>query len=187
MDENPSKAIRRCPLTFDPSPPQEDSEDTQLSAANDHPKLMHWHYCLGYLPFVKLKQLTLNGEIPKKLAKVKPPKCAGFLFGTMTKIPWRGKETKASHKVFIATKPGECISVDQMTSTEVGFYAQMKGKLTKKHCRCATVFVNHYSRLRFVHLQVDNSSVKTVAIKRAFETFAAKHGVQIQHYHCNNG
>ncbi len=40
----------------------------------------------------------------------------------MTKIPWRGKETKASHEVFIATKPGECVSVDQMASTEVGFF-----------------------------------------------------------------
>jgi hypothetical protein len=74
-----------------------------------------------------------------------------------------------------------------MMSTEVGFYAQMKGKLTKKHYRCATFFVNHYSRLRFIHLQVDNSSVKTVAAKCTFETFAAKHGVKIQHYHCNNG
>jgi hypothetical protein len=185
-DENPSKAIHYGPLTLDPLPPQEEGEDTQLAAANNQTELMRWHYRLGHLPFVKLKQLALNGEIPKKLAKVKPPKCAGCLFGTMTKIPWRGRETKASHKVFIATKPGECISFDQMTSTEVGFYAQMKGKLTKKRYRCATVFVDHYSCLCFVPLQVNNSSVKTVAAKRAFKTLAAKHGVKIQHYHCNN-
>jgi hypothetical protein len=74
-----------------------------------------------------------------------------------------------------------------MTSTEVGFYAQMKGKLTKKRYRCATVFFNYYSHLRFVHLQVNDSSVKTVAAKRTFETFAAEHGIKIQHYHCNNG
>jgi hypothetical protein len=73
-----------------------------------------------------------------------------------------------------------------MTSTEVGFYVQMKGKLTKKRYRCATVFIDHYSRLRFVHLQVNDSSVETVAAKQAFETFAAKHGVKIQHYHYNN-
>jgi hypothetical protein len=105
----------------------------------------------------------------------------------MTKVPWRGKETKASHKVFTATKPGECISVDQMTSMEVGFFVQMKGKLTKKRYRCATIFVNHYSRLRFVHLQVDNSSKETIAAKLAFKAFAAEHGVKIQHYHCDNG
>ena len=165
VDENPSEASCRSPLTFDPLPPQKEGEDTQLAATDGQTELIRWHYCLGHLPFVKLKQLALNGEIPKKLAKVKPPKCAGFLFGTMTKIPWRGKETKASHKVFIPTKLGEWVSVNQMMSTEVGFYAQMKGKLTKKSYRCATVFVNHYSHLRFVHLQVDDSSAKTLRLQ----------------------
>jgi hypothetical protein len=89
--------------------------------------------------------------------------------------------------VFIATKPGECVSVDQMASTEVGFFAQMKGKLTKRRYRCATIFVDHFSRLRFVHLQSDDSSAETIEAKRAFETFAAEHGVRIQHYHCDNG
>jgi hypothetical protein len=105
----------------------------------------------------------------------------------MTKIPWRGKEAKASHEVFIATKPGECVSVDQMASIEVRFFTQMKGKLTKRRCRCATIFVDHFSRLRFVHLQIDDSSAETLAAKRAFETFADKHSVRIQHYHCDNG
>ncbi len=186
VDESPSETIRRGPLTFDTLSHQEEGEDTQLAAADDQTKLMRWHYCLGHLPFSKLKQLALNGEIPKKLAKVKPPKCAGCLFGVMTKIQWQEKEAKASHEVFIATKPGECISVNQMTSPEVGFYAQMKGKLTKKRYRCATIFVDHYSHLRFVHLQIDNLSVETVAAKRAFEIFTAEHGVKIQYYHCNN-
>ena len=115
---------------------------------------MCWRYPLGHLPFLRLKQLAINGEIPKKLAKVASPKCAGCLFGAMTKIPWWGKETKSSHEVFVATKPEECVSVDQMTSTELGFVAQLKGKVTKKRYCCATVFVNHYSRLRYVHPQL---------------------------------
>ncbi len=186
-DESPSKTIRCGPLTFNPLPHQKEGEDTQLATADDQTKLMRWHYRLGHLPYSKLKQLALNGEIPKKLAKVKPPKCAGCLFGAMTKIPWQGKEAKASHKVFIATKPAECVSVNQMTSTKVGFYVQMKEKLTKKRYRCATDFVDHYSRLRFVHLQINDSSIETVAAKQAFKTFAAEHGIKIQHYHCNNG
>ena len=63
----------------------------------------------------------------------------------------------------------------------------MKGKLTKKRYRCATIFVNHFSRLRFIHLQTDDSSEETLAAKRAFKTFAAKHGVRIHNYHCDNG
>ncbi len=126
-EEIPSEAIRRRPLIFNPSPPQEEGEDVHLAATDDQAELMRWHYRLGHLTSPKLKQLTLNGEIPKRLAKVTPPKCAGCIFGAMTKIPWHGKETKASHEVFTATKPGECVSVNQMVSTEVGFFAQMKG------------------------------------------------------------
>jgi hypothetical protein len=111
-EEPPTEAICRRPLTFDPTPHQEEDEDTPLAAANNQVELMQWHYRLGHLPFSKLKQLTLNGEIPKKLAKVMPPKYAGCLFGAMTKNPWRGKEIKASHEVFVATKPGECVSVN---------------------------------------------------------------------------
>jgi len=186
-DKPPSQAIRHGPLTFDPSPPMEEGEDLHLAVADNQAELMRWHYRLGHLTFAKLKQLALNGETLKKLAKITPPKCAGCLFSAMTKIPWRGKETKASHEVFITTKPGECVSVDQMASTEVGFFAQMKGKLTKRRYRCATIFVDHYSRLRFVCLQIDDSSVETLAAKRTFETFPAEHGVKILHYHRDNG
>jgi len=189
VEENPSdRSIRRGPLTFDPNPPEAEEEDFPLSAADDQAELMHWHYCLGHLTFAKLKQLALHGEIPKKLALLNPPKCAGCLFGAMTKIPWRGKEPKSSHKVFTATKLGETVSVDQMVSSEVGFFAQLKGKLTKnKRYRCCTIFVDHYSRLHFAHNQIDDSSVETVAAKHAFEKFTTEHGVRIHHYHCDNG
>ena len=151
VEEAPSEAICSGPLTFDPTPHQEKDEDMTLAAANNQVELMQQHYRLGYLPFAKLKQLALNGKTPKKLTKVAPLKCAGSLFGTMTKIPWCGKETKASHKVFVATKPGECIFVNQMTLTELGFFTQLKGKLTKKCYHYATIFVDHYSHLQCVH------------------------------------
>jgi hypothetical protein len=106
-------------------PPLAEDEDTPLDAANNQAELMQWQYHLGHLPFPKLKQLALNGKIPKKLAKLTPPKCAGCLFSAMTKLPWRGKESKSSHKVFVATKLGETVSVNQMTLTEMGFFAQL--------------------------------------------------------------
>jgi hypothetical protein len=112
-EEIPSEAIRRGPLSFDPSPPQEEGESVHLTATNNQAELMQWHYRLGHLTFPKLKQLALNGEIPKKLVKVMPPKCTGCIFGAMTKIPWSGKETMASHEVFTATKPGECVHRNQ--------------------------------------------------------------------------
>ncbi len=148
---------------------------------------MRWHYRLGHLPFPKLKQLALYGKIPKKLAKLTPPKSAGCLFGATTKLPWHGKESKSSHKVFVATKPGETVSVNQMTSTDVDFFTQLKGSLTKKRYKCCTIFVDDYSRLHFVHLQINDSAELTMAAKLVFKKYAAKHGVSIKHYHCDNG
>jgi hypothetical protein len=82
--------------------------------------------------FRKLKQLARNGKIPTKLANVRPTRCTGCLVGAMTKVPWRTKEQQDNdHAVFATTKPGECISVNHMQSTEPDFYAQAKGALTK--------------------------------------------------------
>ncbi len=36
-------------------------------------------------------------------------------------------------------------------------------------------------------MQIDDSSIETVAAKCAFEAFAAQRGIRIQHYHCDNG
>jgi hypothetical protein len=174
-------------LTFDPTLPLEEDEEFYLAAADDQAKLMQWHYHLGQISFPKLKLLAKNGEIPCRLAEIPPSKCAGCLFGAMTKLPWRGKESKFSHEVFTATKPGERVSIDHMVSTHVGFFSQLKGKLTSKRYRAASIFVNHFSCLRYVHLMQDLLSDKTIKAKEAFEQFAAKHGVTIKHYHCNNG
>ena len=174
-------------LTFDPSPNLEEDEEFDLAAGDPQAELMRWHYRLGHLPFAALKQLAQLGEIPRRLAKVTPPKCAGCIFGAMTKVPWRGREEKSKHTIFEARCPGECVSVDQMISTQVGFVAQMKGKLTTDRYRAATIFVDHYSRLRFVYPMRNLSSEETINAKLAFEQFARNHGVTIYHYHADNG
>jgi hypothetical protein len=86
-EEPPSEVLCSGPLTFDPHPQEEEDEQTTLAASDQQAELMRWHYRLGHLPFSRLKQLAINGKIPKKLAKAAPPKCAGCLFGAMTKIP----------------------------------------------------------------------------------------------------
>ncbi len=105
----------------------------------------------------------------------------------MTKLPWRSKESASSHEIFVAAKPREIVSVNQMESPGVGFFAQLKGSLNKKRCRYCTVFVDHFSQLRFVHLQIDGSAAETMLAKQVFEKFTAEHGVCILHYNCDNG
>ena len=72
-----------------------------------------------------------------------------------------------------------------MESTEVFFFAQLKGSLTKKGYR--TVFVDHFSRMHLMHLQIEDSPTETMLAKQAFEKFAANHSACILHYHCDNG
>jgi hypothetical protein len=122
-EEEPNTSTRLGTLTFDPSPLLEEDKKFQFATANNQAKLMRWHYCLGHLSFAKLKMLAGNGEISHRLAKVPAPKCTGRVFGVMTKLPWHGKMSKSSHEVFVATKPGECVSVNHMIIMHVGFFA----------------------------------------------------------------
>jgi hypothetical protein len=120
-------AVHRHALMFNPSPPLAKEDEYSCSAPNNQAELMRWHYRLGHEPFSRLKVLALNGEIPTRLTHVRPPQCAGCLFGAMTKVPWRTKGHRdKDHPIFVATKPGECISIDHMQSTEPGFYAKQR-------------------------------------------------------------
>ncbi len=103
-DKEEKQTTRMGPLTFDVNPKLEEDKHVYQAAVDNQAELMRWHYRLGHLSFTKLKQLALNGKIPQRLAKVKPPACAGCLFGAMTKVPWRGRGT--SLEVFMATKVG---------------------------------------------------------------------------------
>jgi hypothetical protein len=85
-DGDISKTEHMGPLTFDQRPVLE--QDDELTASDDQTKLMRWQYRLGHLSFPKLKLLAALGEIPKRLANIQPPVCAGCAFGIMTKVPW---------------------------------------------------------------------------------------------------
>ena len=166
----------------DPSAPD-------LSSDNDKVELMRWHHRLGHLSFPQLQALAERGEIPKRLAKVKEIFCAGCVFGGMTRQPFRHKQHmhQKRRNIFLATKPGEVVSVDQLESNEIGFVAQAKGKLTHKRYKYATLFVDHFSRLKYIYFLEKISGLETLEAKRNFERFAAEHGVSIRHYHCDNG
>jgi hypothetical protein len=73
--------------------------------------------------------------------------------------------------------------VYQVESSNPGFVAQLKVILTKRRYKYATVFVDHCSRLGYVHMLQQLNSDETVEIKHAFEAFtvnpSGKAGAQI--------
>jgi hypothetical protein len=67
-----------------------------------------------------------------------------------------------------------------------GLHCPAKGDTHQEGLTAATIFVDHYFRLKYVHLMTKLTSEETMDAKRAFEHFAKQHGVHILHYHCNN-
>ena len=105
----------------------------------------------------------------------------------MTKVPWQTKGNNTGKHVFKVTKPGQVVSIDQMVSTQQGFVVQLKGKLTNQHYKAATIFVDHFSGLRYIHMMTNLSSNEALKAKLAFEQFATNNHVSIEHYHADNG
>jgi hypothetical protein len=68
--------------------------------------------------------VAARGEIPKRLVKCRVQRCQSCLYGRATKQPWRTKGQ--ANKIRTVTKPGECVSVDQLESPVPGFIGQTK-------------------------------------------------------------
>ena len=64
---------------------------------------------------------------------------------------------------------------------------QMKGRLTTKRYRYATLFVDHFSDVESVYGMSEITSEKTIHTKKNFKRHAAGFNVRVEHYHFENG
>ena len=102
----------------------------------------------------------------------------------MTKKPWRKKGRNTGGQVGQIpkiTRPGQFVSVDIVESPQVGFIAHMKRQITNKSYRYATVFVDHFSYLKYVHCMSEITSEETIYAKKSFERHAAGFNVRVEH------
>ena len=165
--------------------PDDQAQDEPLMKS-DLRLLLSYHERLGHLSFAQLKILAHAGIIPRKLRHCPMPRCSACLYGKSHRKPWRTAGAKQTN-IKRATAPGQVVSVDQLQSPTPGLIPQAKGTLTTRRYTGATVFADHYSDLTYVHLHESLSTNETIKAKLAFEQFASAHGVQIKHYHCDNG
>ena len=162
--------------------------DEEDSYASTSAEFLRIHHCLGHVSPTKIQVMAKQGLLPVRLATCDVPMCTACLYGKATRRPWRGKVPQNKEKSTpVITRPGDCVSVDQLESATPGFIGEMKGKLTTKRYRAATVFYDQYSGLSYTHLQKSTTGDETVEAKEAFEAFAKRHGVTIRHYHADNG
>ena len=133
------------------------------------------------------------GFLPAKFKKLgnKAPPCVSCLFGQAHKRPWRFKKTKHGEASTLRgekiTKPGETIGVDQLISAQPGLVPQEKGMMTRAQIWAATVFICYVTGYIHVGLMTDQSGDQTLQCKHDFEHKCATRGVDIKHYHADNG
>jgi hypothetical protein len=151
-------------------------------------EFLRWHHRMGHISTPKIQRFAKQGILPKRLATCHVPICTSGLFGKLARRQWQAKPS-ASHKKGskTLTRPGECVSVDQLESPTPGVIAQLQGIPTKARYKTATVFIDHVSRLSHVHLQKSTNPDLTMEAKVAFGRFANASGVKILNYHVDNG
>ena len=163
------------------------TDDQEDQEAPLQAEFLKWHHRLGHLSPNKMKLMARAGILPKKLADCRDtPLCQACLYGKATRKPWRSKplHNKVSH---VAKEPGQCVSIDQLISPTPGLIAQLRGRPTRKRYTAATVFVDQFSGLSFLNLQMTTSADETIEGKIRFEQYARQHGVEVKHYHADNG
>ena len=179
VKEIPARATRASSDTA-----TQDEEGPQVLSHKD--RLLSWHLRLGHMPFGILRQAAKLGILPKNILAQENPHCPSCYYGKGQRRPWR-RGSRVNHIAPYAAKPGDCVSVDQLISPIPGFVSQNSGRLTRKRYKVATVFVDHASRLGYVHVSETTDAVDAIEAKRAFENYAKTCGVTVKHYHADNG
>ena len=72
-------------------------DDQEPTSLDPHDELLRWQYCLGHIPFDRIKLVMSAGQLPKRLLSCKKPFCSACQYGKMTKRQWRvkGEDKKA--------------------------------------------------------------------------------------------
>jgi hypothetical protein len=194
MSEDIFKDTESGPILYDE---EETEEEDFPTYAQDSQEYMHWHYRLDHPTHTVMTKMAKQGMLPRGITRIlktmskqhtKPPMCNDCCGARATRKPWRGKGKRYIQRHLKKTPHlGEVVSVDQLESSIAGFIGQMTGKLTNQHIVASTVYVDHASDLSYVYHQTSITSEETLKGKLAFEKFAASHGVNIKHYHADNG
>ena len=162
--------------------------DEEHKVENLAAELLRVHHQFNHIGFAKLQTMAKSGILPRRLADCAIPACTACLYGKATRRQWRDKpKSKSKQKSIPIKRPGQCVSVDMLKSPVPGLVAQMAGWITGKRYFYALVFVDHYSRLGYVHLQKTQTAQETLQGKTLFERKCAALGIHVEHYHADNG
>ena len=151
-------------------------------------EFMAWHERVGHLPFSFMFNLAERGIAPTRFLQLKGRKmiCPSCLFGKAKRRKWRQSKARGSIRSKDDT-PGSTTSIDHVISAQPGLVPRLDGRHTKERINAGCVFVDHYSKLSYTHLQTSADNEQTIQAKLGCERFAALHGVTLKSFWSDNG
>jgi hypothetical protein len=168
-------------------PPREDPQSDILTTHTTvEAEFLHYHYKYGHISPKRIQAMARLGHLPARLATCPIPICTACLYGKATRRPWRTKPT-TDYDPPKPNIPGECVSVDFLTSPTPGLIAQLSGQPTHRRYLHAAVYVDQATGYGFVWLQKSIDDEETLQGKQAFEQHCLLSNVSIKHYHADNG
>ena len=148
---------------------------------------------LFHLPYSIMFHLAKSGILRTHSIRLKdkPPPCASCLFGMEHCSNWRSKSSKHGKKSALIkedlSEPGKCVGVDQMISAQPGLFPHEKMNLICGRIWACIIFVDYFTGFVFVALMRDLNFESTLAENKEFEHRCAVRGIEMKHYHADNG
>jgi hypothetical protein len=160
------------------------TDNTTLS--KNQKLLLKWHHRLSHMHFGHLQDLAWQGRLPKAIAGCEPPLCKSCQFGKAHRRPV-APPGKAQPIDANDLHPGDCVSVDQIESSEPGFVDIHIGKPTTARYHAASLYTDHASRFMFLKCHYSTGGAEAIDGKQRFEQLASTYGVKIKAYRGDNG
>ena len=166
---------------------------------DEQQEYMRWHYKLNHASQKVMTKLASKGMLPAYITRIlntmdkqgrKGPICNDCYSASAARTPWRtkpSKQMKQSEDRRTKMLPGDVVSVDQLETSTPGFIGQITGILTRQRIVGSTIFVDEASDMGYVYHHLSMSSKETVKAKESFERYDKSCGVNIKHYHADNG
>lgn len=160
--------------------------ESQNRIENDSAMLLHYHISFNHISFHHLRLMAKQNIIPSRLQQCPLPVCRACMFRKATKRPWRTRHpSNNTHKK--AKTPGQCVSVDMLSSPTPRFVAEMTGNLQTSRYKHALVFVYHASSYSMVYPMKQGSAEEALEAKLSFELHCQQSNINICQYHCDKG
>jgi len=149
---------------------------TNLTAPQQ--ELLCIHHRFGHVNFPKIQHWARQGlhGLAPHIARCPAPLCSACLYGSLKKRPHNHATGALTTTV---SAPGKLVSVDQMVSGlggHIPFHVDHASDWQYKHC---TLWVDHYSRFLYSHLQESATIKETLVSKESFKNLASHYSIQV--------